>query len=134
TDATLPLDGYFALHPDFGAVEPLFQERKLAFVHATGLRTSSRSHFECQARIARGDPAGALAGSWLDRYLAAAGSSGFVRSVAAGSLAPGLVRGPTAALGIGESGRLDFGAGSARRSDAAAAWSRLYSTDPDLGA
>jgi uncharacterized protein (DUF1501 family) len=32
----IDLDGYFGLHPALASLQPLWQEKKLAFVHASG--------------------------------------------------------------------------------------------------
>ena len=41
----LDLDGRFALHPALASLMPLWKERSLAFVHASGSPDESRSHF-----------------------------------------------------------------------------------------
>jgi uncharacterized protein (DUF1501 family) len=128
-DATLPLDGFFGLHPDFAAVEPLFLEGKLAFVHATGLATSSRSHFESRERIARGD---AASGNWLDRHLSSVGSTGLLQSAALGAQ-PVSLRGSPYALGLGEGKRTGLASSSGRGGEYASAWSSLYGAAGELG-
>src|SRR5262245_55496864 len=44
----LPLDGYFGLHPALAGLLPLWNEKKLAFVHAAGSPDGTRSHFDAQ--------------------------------------------------------------------------------------
>jgi uncharacterized protein (DUF1501 family) len=48
TDGLLDLDGRFGLHPSLSPLMPLWQNRTLAFVHASGSPAETRSHFEAQ--------------------------------------------------------------------------------------
>jgi uncharacterized protein (DUF1501 family) len=48
SDGLFDLDGFFGLHPSLGALMPLWQNRTLAFVHASGSPAETRSHFEAQ--------------------------------------------------------------------------------------
>ena len=47
-DGLLDLDGFFGLHPALASVMPLWKNRTLAFVHASGSPAETRSHFEAQ--------------------------------------------------------------------------------------
>lgn len=44
----LHLDGMFGLHPSLASLMPLWNNRQMAFVHASGLPVNTRSHFEAQ--------------------------------------------------------------------------------------
>ena len=44
----IDLDGFFGLHPSLSALMPLWQNRTLAFVQASGSPAETRSHFEAQ--------------------------------------------------------------------------------------
>jgi uncharacterized protein (DUF1501 family) len=44
----LPLDGFFGLNPNLASMMPLWQNRTLAFIQASGSPAESRSHFEAQ--------------------------------------------------------------------------------------
>jgi uncharacterized protein (DUF1501 family) len=80
------LDDHFALHPSLAALMPLWNDKKLAFIHAAGSPDPSRSHFDAQQFIENGTPGRAVTpDGWLNRLLAAL---------------PGL-RSPTDALAIG---------------------------------
>lgn len=73
TNAALDLGGMagnqFGLHPAAGGLHGLFQAGKVAFVHAAGLDTSSRSHFDNQAQIELGTPGnGGTTDGWLTRH------------------------------------------------------------------
>jgi uncharacterized protein (DUF1501 family) len=68
----LELDGRFALHPALDSLMPLWKERSLAFVHASGSPDESRSHFEAQAYMEAGTPGvKTTQDGWMNRVLAA---------------------------------------------------------------
>ncbi len=59
SDAALPLDSYWGLHPALGAtLLPLYQQKQLAFVAFAGTDDVSRSHFETQDSIELGQGLG----------------------------------------------------------------------------
>jgi uncharacterized protein (DUF1501 family) len=67
----------FRLHPEMGALRELYQEKRVALVHAAGLANGTRSHFGAQELIERGianpDDATHVTGGWMARWLAATG-------------------------------------------------------------
>lgn len=65
------LDGYFGLHPSLAAVLPLWQNKSMAFVHASGSPDSNRSHFEAQAYMETGTPGVNTSDGWMNRLLGA---------------------------------------------------------------
>jgi uncharacterized protein (DUF1501 family) len=72
-NAALPLGtmagNQFGLHPAATDLHNLFQDGKVAFIHAAGLDTSSRSHFDNQAQIELGTPGnGGTTDGWLTRH------------------------------------------------------------------
>ncbi len=80
----LKLDGApdgldFRLHPEMGALRELYQEKRVALVHASGIANGTRSHFGAQELIERGitnpDEANHVAGGWMARWLAASGGA-----------------------------------------------------------
>ncbi len=66
----LNLNGQFGLHPSMTSLYELYQSKKLAVVHAAGLTTDTRSHFDAQQFIELGTP-GSKASStgWITRHL-----------------------------------------------------------------
>ena len=75
TGAALPLDDRFGLHPGAAPLLGLFQSKKLAIVHAAGLTSDTRSHFDAMEFIELGTPGSKNAGSgWLARHLQTAGN------------------------------------------------------------
>ena len=102
----LKLDGFFGLHPSLSGLYPLYQEGKLAPLHAVGSLDQSRSHFEAMAVMERGaasDPASIPSG-WVARYLSALpeDNSSPLRGVAFNTILPDILRGATNAMAINE--------------------------------
>lgn len=130
----LPLDGHFGLHPALADLIPLWRQKDLAFIHATGSPDPNRSHFEAQLYIENGTPGrSATPDGWLNRVL---------------QVLPGL-RGPTDAIMVGPTlariltGRapvanFPLGPDAAKglpidRPRLAGAFDRLYAADDALG-
>ena len=73
TNAALPLGAWggnqFGLHPAATDLHGLYQDGRVAFIHAAGLNTASRSHFDNQAQIELGTPGtGGTNDGWLTRH------------------------------------------------------------------
>ena len=66
--ALIDLGVDFGLHPGFSALERLWQEKRLAIVHAVGSPDPTRSHFDAQDYMETGTPGrkGTPSG-WLNR-------------------------------------------------------------------
>jgi uncharacterized protein (DUF1501 family) len=101
-DVALDLDGFFGLHPALAPLRPLWDERRLAAVHACGSPHSTRSHFDAQDFMETGTPGvKSTAEGWLTRALTASAApvSAF-RAVAFGSVLPRSLRGHPGALAL----------------------------------
>jgi len=90
--AALPLDGRLGLHPAAKPLHELFTAGKLALVHAAGLTSDTRSHFDAQAFMELGTPdkKGTTSG-WIARHLlnrSPAAAPSFLTAVSLGSLTP----------------------------------------------
>ncbi len=85
--AAFNLNGQFGLHPSMGSLYEMYQSKKLAIVHATGLTSDTRSHFDAQQYIELGTP-GAKSSStgWITRHLQSSpyGSSGIFPALSTG--------------------------------------------------
>jgi len=69
-NAVLDLDGFFGLHPSLSPFQPLWKQRHLAIVHATGSPDPTRSHFDAQDFMESGTPGvKATNDGWLNRAL-----------------------------------------------------------------
>src|SRR5271157_5716525 len=66
--AVIDLDGFFGLHPSLSAFQPLWKQRQLAIVHASGSPGPNRSHFDAQDFMESGTPGvKATEDGWLNR-------------------------------------------------------------------
>lgn len=99
----LPLDDVFGLHPAAGGLKALFDDGDLAIVHAAGLASPQRSHFEAQAAMESGtdafDPA--PGDGWLGRYLLGIAHDGPLSAVALDKAVPQAMAGIDHALALG---------------------------------
>ena len=96
----LDLDGQFGLHPGLSALKAIYDAGDVAFIHAAGLATANRSHFDAQRRMELGDVQ-AMSG-WLGRHLAAtaAGDDSPFRAVAIAAAPPRSTAGPVRAVAL----------------------------------
>jgi len=69
-ETALDLDGFFGLHPAMKPLLPLYKQEQLAFVHACGSPSESRSHFDMQDFMESGtsDDKSVHSG-WLNRMI-----------------------------------------------------------------
>ncbi|HET7349251.1 MAG TPA: DUF1501 domain-containing protein [Acidobacteriaceae bacterium] len=68
----IDLDGFFGLHPAMAPLKPLWDQRHLAVVHASGSPAPTRSHFDAQDFMESGTPGlKATVDGWLNRALQA---------------------------------------------------------------
>jgi uncharacterized protein (DUF1501 family) len=69
----LTLDGQLGIHPATAPLHELYQEGKLAIIHATGMSEANRSHFDSMAYIELGTPGVKTTDTgWLTRHFASA--------------------------------------------------------------
>ena len=88
-NAALDLDGQFGCHALAAPLRDLYQQQKLAVVHACGLTSDTRSHFDAMDYMERGTPGSrSMASGWLTRHLVSGGASGALPAIAASSLLP----------------------------------------------
>ena len=92
----LELDGRFGLHPALQSLMPLWKERSLAFVHASGSPDETRSHFEAQAYMESGTPGVKITqDGWMNRVLAALpGQHAPTEAINFGRTLPKILEGP----------------------------------------
>jgi uncharacterized protein (DUF1501 family) len=103
-EATLDLDGFFGLHPAMEPLKPIWEDRRLAIVHACGSPDTTRSHFDAQDYMESGTPGvKSTQDGWLARGLQSvpvSPASPF-RAVAMGSQLPRVLRGDVGAVAMG---------------------------------
>jgi uncharacterized protein (DUF1501 family) len=101
-NGALPLDDRFALHPALAALMPLWNEKKLAFIHAAGSPDPTRSHFDAQQFIENGTPGRQTTpDGWMNRALAALpGTRAPTDAVSIGPTLPFILRGSVAVANL----------------------------------
>ncbi len=102
-DAAIDLDGFFGLHPSLQLLQPLFQNRQLAIVHAVGSPDPTRSHFDAQDFMESGTPgAKSTEDGWLNRAMQSIPeeSPSPFRAVAFGPYLPRTLQGSAPAVAI----------------------------------
>src|SRR5262249_29088633 len=69
-ESAVDLDDFFGLHPALSALKSIFDENRLAIIHAVGSPDNTRSHFDAQDYMESGTPGNkAVTDGWLNRYL-----------------------------------------------------------------
>jgi uncharacterized protein (DUF1501 family) len=101
-DGAIDLDGYFGLHPRMSALTPLWRNRSLAIVHASGSPDSTRSHFDAQDYMETATPGvKSTKDGWLNRYLQVAHANETpLTAIALASQMPRSLQGPAPALAM----------------------------------
>ncbi len=127
-DRAIDLDGFFGFHPVLKPMLPLFEDRRLAIVHAVGSGDQTRSHFEAMNVMERGlasDTRGSM-GGWLARYLKAteSDSDSPMRAVALTSVLPDSLLGATHAVNFSNLNEYRLDAPLDVRSDLAQMYSK----------
>jgi uncharacterized protein (DUF1501 family) len=86
--ASLPLDAQFGMHPAMTPLHGLYQGGNLAFVHASGLTSDTRSHFDAMQFMELGTPGSKNTPTgWLTRHMESA--PGFPETILFPALAAG---------------------------------------------
>jgi uncharacterized protein (DUF1501 family) len=98
----LDLDGYFGLHPALAMLQPLWQQKKLAFVHASGSPDITRSHFDAQDYMESATPGRkGTPDGWMNRMVTALpGASTPSRALSIGPTMPRILSGASAAINL----------------------------------
>ena len=98
----LDLDGYFGMHPALATLQPLWQEKKLAFVHASGSPDSTRSHFDAQDYMESATPGRKnTPDGWMNRLVTALpGTPTASRALSIGPVMPRILAGASGAMNL----------------------------------
>jgi uncharacterized protein (DUF1501 family) len=133
----LDLDGRFGLHPALAPLLPLWQQRRLAFVHAAGSPDTTRSHFDAQDYMESATPGRkSTPDGWLNRLLGALPADGIeraapTRAVSVGPVLPRICAGRNAIATIA-SGSAATKATLLDRQPVGDAFAQLYAGDDKL--
>ncbi len=133
----LDLDGFFGLHPAMASLQPLFQQKHLAIVHATGSPDGTRSHFDAQDFMESGTPGmKGTSDGWLNRALQAEDlhrklpHTAF-RAVALGPDVPRTLAGQIPALAISNVQDFAVGGRGPKPAPVASAFQSMYDASSD---
>jgi uncharacterized protein (DUF1501 family) len=111
-NAALPLTDFFGLHPAGAPLHGLYQAQKLAVVHAAGLTSDTRSHFDAMQYMELGTPNSKSATSgWLTRHLTSAPNLPadlIMPALSVGNMQPTSLAGSTEAIGMTSPGSFSF--------------------------
>ncbi len=130
----LDLDGYFGLHPALAALQPLWRDKTLAFVHASGSPDATRSHFDAQDYMESATPGRKTTpDGWMNRLVATLpGASTPSRLLGIGPVLPRILSGGAAAVNlpnVAAAGKPDV----LDRPALGAAFDQLYRDHPRFG-
>lgn len=130
----LAADHHFGLHPSLAPLLPLWRSGRMAAVHAVGMPSPNRSHFEAMLELEQADPRGSLRSGWLNRLVDGLHSSaGPLEGVQSGStLLPQELRGSAPTIAVPDPFALQTPlAGAADGRAVRAALRRLHSGSDD---
>ncbi len=102
--AAINLNGQLGLHGSAAPLFDLYQAGKLAVIHAAGLTSDTRSHFDAMEFMERGTPDNkSTTTGWLTRHLQSAGdipAEVILPALATGNLAPSSLLGSIETIGM----------------------------------
>ena len=130
----LRLDGYFGLHPALAPLLPLWEQKKLAFVHASGSPDATRSHFDAQDYMESATPGvKSTADGWMNRLVGALpGTASPTRALSIGPVMPRILSGRAAAVNLAN-GAAGTKANVLDRPAVARAFDQLYAGNARFG-
>jgi uncharacterized protein (DUF1501 family) len=133
--AVFDLDGFFGLHPSLSALQPIWNQRHLAVVHAAGSPDPSRSHFDAQDFMESGTPGvKATEDGWLNRALrelpASVDKSTF-RAIGLGPSLPRILTGHEPAVALNNINDFGVGGRNPGLSPAANTFEAMYANSVD---
>jgi uncharacterized protein (DUF1501 family) len=132
-NAAIDLDGFFGFNPRLRALEPLWDARRLAIVHACGSPDSTRSHFDAQDYMETATPGlKSTPDGWLNRYLQARREEQATpfRAVALTTQLPRMLQGPAPALAMSQVAQFGIRGGQAAAA-AGASFEAAYAAAAD---
>lgn len=130
--AALDLDGAFGLHPAMRPLLPLWTNRSIAIVHASGSPDNTRSHFDAQDYMETATPGvRSTRDGWLNRYLQlSAAPRSTLSAVAIARQMPRSLDGPAPALALPAIESFDIRGGQAAQQMAERSYAQAG--DPEL--
>jgi uncharacterized protein (DUF1501 family) len=134
-NAVLDLDGFFGLHPSLSALQPIWNQKHLAIVHAAGSPDPTRSHFDAQDFMESGTPGiKATEDGWLNRTLHSPSGSepaSPFRAVAMGPALPRALSGSEPAVAINNINDFGIGGRNSKASPIESSFEAMYAGSVD---
>ncbi len=133
----LDLDGFFGLHPSLASFKPLYEQGRLAVVHAVGSPDMTRSHFDAQDYMESGTPGlKSTQDGWLNRALQAEDARCSCthtpfRAVSLGPDVPRTLAGTVPAIALSNLNSFTVGGRGPAPSPAASAFEAMYGDSGD---
>ncbi|MGH9554301.1 MAG: DUF1501 domain-containing protein [Terriglobales bacterium] len=134
-DSAIDLDGFFGLHPAMSSLQPLWDARQLALVHAAGSPDGTRSHFDAQDYMESGTPGvKSTEDGWLNRALrepVSAKSASPFRALALGTTLPRTLAGTQPAIALNNISEFGVGGGNPATQPVSNTFEAMYSQSVD---
>ena len=131
----LDLDGFFGLHPAMASLKPLYDQGRLAMVHAAGSPDLTRSHFDAQDYMESGTPGvKSTDDGWLNRALQAeisSHNSSAFRAVALGTQVPRTLQGKIPAIAVNNLADFSIAGRGPQASPISQAFQAMYDSNSD---
>ncbi|MGA2389549.1 MAG: DUF1501 domain-containing protein [Candidatus Sulfotelmatobacter sp.] len=133
--SVLDLDGFFGLHPSLASFQPLWRQRQLAIVHATGSPDPNRSHFDAQDFMESGTPGvKSTEDGWMNRalrHLPQSSRKTPFEAISMGPSIPRILSGLEPAIAINNINDFSVGGRNQKASPAANAFEAMYDHSVD---
>ncbi|HVM93167.1 MAG TPA: DUF1501 domain-containing protein [Terriglobales bacterium] len=138
--SVIDLDGFFGLHPAMSSFEPLWKQKHLAIIHASGSPDPTRSHFDAQDFMESGTPGvKATDDGWLNRCLhglpansmSVASDSSAFRAIALGPSLPRILLGKEPAVAINNLSDFSVGGKNPKAAPIANTFEAMYEHSVD---
>jgi uncharacterized protein (DUF1501 family) len=135
--SVLDLDGFFGLHPAMASFQPLWNQKHLAIIHATGSPDPTRSHFDAQDFMESGTPGIKVTDDgWLNRALrdlpaASAKDKSAFRAIALGPSLPRILSGKEQAVAVNNLSDFSIGGKGAVATANATTFEAMYDNSVD---
>lgn len=132
-NSVLDLDGFFGLHPSLSALQPIWNQKHLAIVHAAGSPDPTRSHFDAQDFMESGTPGvKATEDGWLNRSLHSLPQAECpFRAVSMGPALPRILSGPEPAIAMNNINQFGVGQSTGKASPIQNSFEAMYAGSVD---
>ncbi len=97
----IPAGGIFGLHPALAPLKPYYASGQFGIVHAAGMPTGVRSHFQDESELERAAPGSDVRTGWIDRVLEVRGPGTAFQTLELGSgMLPNSLIGPAPSMAL----------------------------------